>query len=232
MKKTLIILLSIAVLFGFAACDNTTPSNNEENVVLSLNFADDSWKDYIKDASDYSTVEVTDGVLSLKAASAYFGYDNESTNYLPTEEKSYELSYSLTVAMPADGTESLKFSNPLGSGGIGKTLVLTLDGAANTITATEATSNSSEFNNLGTAYTVEDDSVQVTVDVLYEYVSENLYSVTLSVAYDNNDPISAEPVEGNAAGTKRISWSFYGADNDGTMATATLDSFTISEILA
>ena len=68
--------------------------------------------------------------------------------------------------------------------------------------------------------------------LFYEYVSENLYSVTLSVAYDDNNPISADSVEGNAAGTKRISWSFYGADNDGTMATATLDSFTISEILA
>ena len=29
MKKTLIIMLSIAVLFGFAACDNTTTANED-----------------------------------------------------------------------------------------------------------------------------------------------------------------------------------------------------------
>ncbi len=236
MKKIFAVLLAVMMLFAFVACENDTPTVDDgkpENAVVYVTFENNDWEGIIvdPDAEETSSFTVADGVLSFTAGGAYFGYSDVDPKLLPTAEKSYEMSYQLTVTAPEDGkTTSLKFSNPLGSGGVGEYLTLTLADGKISAKATEANKVDAMAVELGNEFTIEGDSVVVDVTVLYEFVSEGQYKVSLSVAYDGEEACAPVTATGGAADTNTVSWSFYGgADGAGEMATATLNSFVVLE---
>lgn len=101
MKKTLIIMLSIAVLFGFAACDNTTEPAAE--TVVDYQFATDADVEKLNGATSSLTYDKENECATISTYGAYY--------QLPMENDTYTLTYDLTIVPATEGTTLLDLNH-------------------------------------------------------------------------------------------------------------------------
>ena len=101
MKKTLIILLSIAVLFGFAACDNTT--GPAEKVVIDYQFTTDADVTALNGETSSLTYDEENACADISTFGAFYQgkMDNDK----------YTITYDLTIVPASEGTTLLDFNH-------------------------------------------------------------------------------------------------------------------------
>ena len=198
MKKALMILLALAMVFGFVACDNDTP---EPKTVMTEELAKE-----LDDSLGSIAWNAETGTADIKKGGAYFQKDI-------TAGETYTVSYDLTLKKASSGTVELNHNlvtKEPSKHYCQAYLVLTLSDSGVAVAMRPGTSEGNAEQLESISYT--GDVAKVNVKATY---APN--SVTLSV---NGDTAKAVTTTVTA---DSIFWCLYSANEDA----GSIDSFTV-----
>lgn len=226
MKKTLIILLSIAVLFGFAACDNETTTVDDATL-----FSDNFSGEVDSSKYDKTTGLGANGVVT--GGGAYVLLDDESIDFT----KSYEVEYTFAL-----NTENMNKAVKFNTSGIYSG---TYVNAAVTFTNTEGTvsvavagdgvsDNTNVNSNLSSFEINPDEDITVKLVIGPQAESDGM-QITGSITNGTGNSIEIGTITNTTVGTSsdnEISWTIYygnGAEAEDAGTILTMKNLSIAE---
>ena len=226
MKKTLIILLSIAVLFGFAACDNET-TTVDDATLFSDNFSGEV---------DSSKYDVTTGLGAngvVTGGGAYVLLDDERIDFT----KSYEVEY--TFALNTENmNKAVKFNT---SGKYSGTYVnaavkfTNSEGTVSVAVAGDGVSDNTNVNSNLSSFKINPDEDITVKLVIGPQAEADGMQITGSITNGTGNSIEIGTITNTTVGTSsdnEISWTIYygnGAEAEDAGTILTMKNLSIAE---
>lgn len=173
MKRTLIVMLSIiAVLFGFASCDNTTSPEDEAVTVVDYQFATENDVSALDHNLSSITFDEENECADISQKGAY--YQAEMTN------AEYTISYDLIITPAAADTTTLEFNhNFVTSTHEGQGYVVFTIGTEDVKIEGRPETNALQPVNMGTVTFGENESTTISMEATYQKL-ENGGTVTVT----------------------------------------------------